>query len=301
MHLPIEPNLLVKLALLLRTRSVSAAAEALGVSQPSMSRALARLRDELKDPLLVRSANAMVRTPRGEELLTRLEAWMTQTADVVHQQAFDPRTLDRQFLVGSTDFGVLTVLRPALARIRKEAPGVTVQIVPLDWAAHTALAEGRVDMVVSGLDTDPAQLHRKLLFSDRFACMMKHDHPLANDTTDALSLDEYLFYPHIGITVTDTFFDRINQLLGNDAGRRRTSVVAPYFALGPELLDGETLLTLPEKAAAHYGAIHSAHYRLAPETLGSLDYWLLWHERSHRDPASGWLRTKLAEACADGA
>lgn len=297
MHVPIEPNLLVKLAMLLRTKSVSAAAEALGVSQPSVSRALARLRDELKDPLLVRHGNSMVLTPRSEELLDRLDRWLVHTADVIHQQSFDPGTLERRFQIGSTDFGVLSVLRPALAEIREEAPGVSVQIVPLDWSAHSTLAEGAVDLVISGLDSDPAQLHRHLLFTDRFACMMKPEHPLSGGADEPLTLDEYLACPHLGMTVSDARFDRINQLLGCHSSRRKLALVAPYFSLAPELVEGDMLLTLPERAARHYGAIHGNPYRLAPQELGTMEYWLLWHERSHRDPASQWLRERLVEAC----
>lgn len=297
MNLAIEPNLLLILGTLLKTRSVSEAANALGVSQPSVSRALARLREQLKDPLLVRSGNAMIPTARGEELTQRLADWMVLTDQVLHKQQFSPQALERRFRVGSTDFGVQTVLKPALQSIRDGAPGSTLEIVPLEWSTHYALASGKLDLAVSGLDSDPKRLHRHLLFRDSFHCLMDKEHELAQaDAGKELTLEEYLAHPHVSMVVSDTDFDRIGQRLGKHASERRVTLSTSYFSLASELMDKKVLLTLPGRAAAHHSEIHGLVQRPAPRVLGDLDYWLLWHERSHRDPATDWLRSRIIEA-----
>ena len=83
-----ELRLLTSLEALLETRSVSQAADRLGVSQPAMSRTLARLRDQLGDPLLVRSRGGMVPTPRAEALAGPLRRWLTQGEDLLRPDAF---------------------------------------------------------------------------------------------------------------------------------------------------------------------------------------------------------------------
>lgn len=296
MSFTLEPNLLVILASLLKTRSVSTAAVELGISQPSVSRALARMREELRDPLLVRQGNAMVRTPRGDELDARLADWLVHTAGVVNEQSFEPRNLNRHFRIGSTDFGLQSVIASAHAEVHREAPNSTIAVVPLEWDSAEALSCGRIDVVVTGLDNNPDNLRRKLLFTDRFACLMKPDHALAASCDTPIALADYLAHPHLGMTVTDLHHDRISQLLGADAERRKVVLNCPYFSLAPELVRDDLLLTLPRRAARHYARLHGLFWKEAPAELGNLNYWLLWHERSHRDPATQWLIAKLAKS-----
>jgi DNA-binding transcriptional LysR family regulator len=293
---PIDPNLLLVLATLLKTKSVSATATTLGISQPSASRALSRLRDALRDPLLIRSGTGMTRTRRGDELVDRLADWMASTALLLAEERFDPRSVTRRFRVASTDFGVLAVVLPALPRIREQAPGIAIDIVPLSQATHRALGNGDVDLSISGLDHDPSQVHRQLLFEDRFDCVMPAGHPL-DGHEGAIELDDFLAHPHLGLTVSDAELDRVTVMLGTAGRDRHVAASVPYFLLAPELLAaGNLLVTMPGRAAAKFRASHGLAVRPAPIELGRLSYWVLWHERTHRDPASEWLRAQLADA-----
>ena len=98
------------LALLLQTKSVTRTALRLGLSQPSVSRSLAHLREILGDPLLVRSGGGMELTRRAEELAGPIEQWLQTTSSLLQPQTFDPAGMQRAFRVASTDFGVLAVL-----------------------------------------------------------------------------------------------------------------------------------------------------------------------------------------------
>ena len=295
---PLDLNLMMTLAILLKTKSVSGTAIALGISQPSVSRALAQLRDALNDPLLVRSGNGMIRTQRGDDLVERLADWMASTSALLEEERFDPKLVERRFRIASTDFGLQSVLLPALPALRALAPGISIDIVPLSRATHRTLAAGEVDLAISGLEHDPSQIHRLLLFRDRFSCIMPVDHPLAAKSGQRLSIDEFLSYPHLSLTVSDAELDRVSVVLG-DAGRDRRVVASlPYFALAPDMLNaGGLIATLPKRAATRFIASHGLAMRDAPEELGEMDYWVLWHERSHRDRASRWLREQLVSVC----
>ena len=300
MALPISPNLLLTLALLLKTKSVSGTALALGISQPSVSRSLSQLRAALKDPLLVRSGNGMARTLRGEELVGRLADWMVATSALLVEDSFDPARVERRFRIATTDFGVMAVLLPAIATLRREAPSIAVDIVPLSHATHRALAEGDIDLAISGLEHDPAQLHRSPLFEDQFLCVTRKDHPLGQ-STDPVPLDDFLAYPHLGLTVSEAELDRVTITLGAVAQRRQVVANLPYFGLAPDMLAaGDLVMVVPSRAAARFAESGGHHLiaRPAPADLGVLQYWLLWHERSHRDPALAWLRDLLSRACA---
>ncbi|WP_379487862.1 LysR family transcriptional regulator [Novosphingobium soli] len=295
---PLAPNLLLTLAVLLKTKSVSISAVMLGVSQPSVSRALAKLREALNDPLLVRSGGGMIRTRRGDELVGRLADWVAATSALLVEKTFDPAGVERRFRVASTDFGVMSVVLPALAALRESAPGIAIDVLPLNHATHRSLAQGDIDIAISGLDHDPSQLHRLHLFRDRFVCVTRPGHPLAGPA-EPVPLDAFLAHPHLGLTVSDAELDRVATALGSDGVGRRVAASVPYFGLAPDLLlEGDLVMVVPSRAMDRLARASELAARAAPEALGELDYWLLWHERSHRDPASVWLRQQFREAAA---
>ena len=98
-------NLLKALQALLDTRSVTQTGERLGMSQPAASRVVARLRAELHDPLLVRTAKGYVLTPRAESLLRATQDALTLIQRVFEPVNFDPTASDRSFRLATTDYG----------------------------------------------------------------------------------------------------------------------------------------------------------------------------------------------------
>lgn len=294
----LSPNLLLVLALLLKHKSVSTTAVMVGMSQPSVSRHLARLRVALGDPLLVRTGGQMIRTKRGDELVGKLSEWVASTSSLLVGPTFDPAAVERRFRIASTDFGIMAVVLPALAELRQVAPGIAIDVVPLNHAAHTALAQGEIDFAISGLDHHPAQLHRECLFRDRFVCVTRTGHPLASATDEPVPIDAFLAHRHLGLTVSDAELDRVSSALGVQANARRVALSVPYFGIATELLlAGDLVMVVPSRAVPRLDGANEVVTRPAPEALGALDYWLLWHDRSHRDEASTWLRGQLRAAC----
>jgi len=294
----LSPNLLLILALLLKTKSVSATAIMMGMSQPSVSRSLAKLRAALNDPLLVRAGAGMTRTHRGDELVGRLADWVAATSSLLVEKAFEPAGIQRRFRIASTDFGVMAVIVPVLAALRRLAPGIAIDVLPLTHATHRSLAQGDIDFAISGLDHDPSQLHRQHLFRDHFLCVTRGGHPLTRSGTGPAPLEEFLGHAHLGLTVSDAELDRVTVSLGEAAAARDVAASVPYFALAPDmLLAGDLVMILPSRAVTGLARRAELATRPAPEGIGDLDYWLLWHERSHRDPAAAWVRRQVLEAC----
>lgn len=289
-----DANLLITLALLIKTRSVTRTAAQLGTSQPSVSRALSQLRTLLEDPLLVRTRGGMALTQRAEDLAEPLQQWLTATNNLLEREAFEPAVLTRRFRVASTDFGVLAVIAPAMAEFMRQAPGATIEVVPLKGSMTNELGSGDVDLLVSGLEPDPRQAFEQHLFRDEFACLFRPNHVLAR-AEGILSLDAFLEWPHIAMAVGDDDFDRADFRLGTAGRTRRVIGRLPYFSVAPTVIAGsDALITLPARAAAQYSALYGLGMRPAPLELGDIDYRLFWHARTDRDPASRWLRDLLA-------
>src|SRR5688572_408483 len=97
-------DLLVLFDALATERHMTRAAASVGLSQPAMSRALGRMRELFRDPLLVRTARGMLLTPRGEELVPSVRRVLADATSLVRRRDFAPRDLARTFAVGTIDY-----------------------------------------------------------------------------------------------------------------------------------------------------------------------------------------------------
>ncbi len=286
-------DLLRTLHTLLETRSTTRAATLLGKSQPSISRALSRLRQRFDDPLLIRGAGGLVPTPRAQELAEPLAKWLNEGELLFQPQQFDPAQLRRTFRLASTDFGVLAVIAPALGAIADAAPDMDLIVEPLTERSGHELARGDIDLIVTGIDPDPSAVHSQLLFVETFLSIARRDHP-AFDGRDDIDLETFLAWPHVMVTVAENAHDPLEGRFPPTRQRRtimrsKTFMTAPFLAA-----QSDAFMTLPAAAARHFATTIGVRAFDPPLPLGSFNYWLAWHERSRRDPATLWLIDRLA-------
>ncbi|HEX6744864.1 MAG TPA: LysR family transcriptional regulator, partial [Solirubrobacteraceae bacterium] len=168
----LDLNLLVALDALLSERSVTRAAQRVGLSQPGMSNALGRLRRLLDDPLLVRQGSTLVPTARAEALIGPVQEALEIIRRALDVPAgFDPATDRRSFRLSCSDYSVLMVIGPLVRALAAEAPGVLVEVLPRLADAGRALLNGDVDLVIEPPeimgDTDLESLR---LWDDRWEC-----------------------------------------------------------------------------------------------------------------------------------
>lgn len=281
--------------MLLQTRSVSRAAQRLGLSQPTISRALNQLRELLADPLLVRSAGKMTLTRRGVELARPLEEWMALTSTILQPQAFTPATLDRCFVIASSDYGVLSVISPMLPIIQAQAPGCRIEISAYSDDMFHKLAAGEIDIVIQGFEPDASIAYARPLFRETQSLILRQGHPLTFDGAGGVLLDDYLAWPHVAISIGASGYDHVRVCLGARNADREVLVRVPYFYAAADLIDGtDAVLTMPTRAATMFAQRHGFACLSAPDEIVGFDYWALVHERSIRDPATQWLVDRLA-------
>lgn len=286
---------MLTLTILLQTRSVSRAAQRLGLSQPTVSRALNQLRRILADPLLVRSGGGMTLTRRGVELVKPLEEWAAMTSTVLHPPVFAPSTVDRGFLVAATDYGVLSVLSPILPAISDAAPGCRIDVSAYSQDMFKKLASGEIDLIIYGFQPDASVTHARHLFRETQSLIVRSGHPLSSWTAGPLPLDRYLAWPHVAISVGADEYDHAQACLGERSADRRVAVRVPYFYAAADLVStSDAILTMPTRAATRFARLHGFACLPAPAEIAGFDYWVLWHERSARDPATLWLIDMLS-------
>src|SRR5205814_427143 len=174
----LDLNLLVSLDALLQERSVSRAAVRLGLSQPSLSASLARLRRHFGDDLLDRVGNRYELTPLAAQLTEQTTSAMAAVARVFASEPdFDPATSEREFTVLISDYAI-TVLGPALAALLQQAPHVRLRLHQIASPAVDDAAQVLRDVdamvVPHGFLSD---LPSQQLFTDQWVCIVAAGHP----------------------------------------------------------------------------------------------------------------------------
>ncbi len=293
----IDLNLLLVLEALLEERSATRAATRLGLSQPGVSAALARLRAAVGDPLLVRGPRGMEPTPRALELEPHLrEALGALGRAIFEGQAFDAATSERRFTVAATDYVQFVLLGKLVERLQRRAPRVSVRVIPV--TAHfpwTELEAGTLDLVLGRVPHEPEGLRRKLLFRDRLVLIVRRGHAMAKK---AWTLEDYCAVSHVEAVLLEgpTLVD---QLLAGLQRRRRVAVTVPGFLSAPfVVLDTDCAFALAERIAVALARTLPLTVLEAPFAAPELAVHAFWHERMHADPGHALLRRALSEAAA---
>ena len=292
-------NLLVVLDVLLAERNVTRAATRLGLSQPAVSNALARLRNSLGDPLLVRTRQGMAPTPRALALVGSLrDALDLMGNTLTDAESFDPASAKRTFVLAATDYVQFVLLGKLVQRIRRLAPGVVLDVLPImqqfPWAQ---LEAGSIDLVLGGASSreSPRALHRRRLFRDRVVCILRSGHPYATGT---LTVERYLELAHVEALPLGTH-GLADEVLAQMGRERRTTVTVPHFLVAPYIVvQSDCCFTLAERIAVPMSETLPLVVRPLPFEMPGVNIGAYWHDRVHGDAAHRWLRRLVAEVTA---
>jgi DNA-binding transcriptional LysR family regulator len=192
-------NQLVVLDAVLRENSVVRAAQRLQLSPSAMSRALARVRETVGDPILVKAGRGLVPTPRATELRDRIGQVLQEAeAILLPVRMPDLRRVVRTFTVRTSEGFVETFGPAVLRRVAKDAPGVHLRFVARQTRDASGLRDGSVDLETGVVDaTTSPELRQVPLFADRMVGVVRAGHPLRKGRITAA---RYAAAAHIGLS-----------------------------------------------------------------------------------------------------
>jgi DNA-binding transcriptional LysR family regulator len=294
--------------MLMRERSVSRAAERMDMSQSSMSEVLARLRDRLGDPLLVRTREGMVPTERAQALLPHVRRSIDQLHFIVERAGdFQPHLAAERFRITATDYAQLLLASDLTQLLRTEAPHCTLDLVTVNIrAVEQALEAGDVDLAIAYYPDPPLSLRRGPLFADHYVCIARRGHPA---TVQPLSAEEFAALPHVSVSPSGLsyFANVVDSALEPLSLGRHVVVKCPHFLIASHLVSqSDMVLALPARAARALTSFFPVQIVEIPLKMKPVDVAMYWHERCHHSRSHQWLRDKvrsilaLPQAGADG-
>jgi len=274
---------------IVKTRSVTAAAEALDLGQPAVSVALAKLRHHFGDPLFVRTSGGMEPTPFCEGLVRPVRA-VLDALDLVfdYRSEFDPGSSERSFRICMTDISQLVLLPRLWETLRATAPGIRIEIMPLSNDTARLLENGDADLALGLIPQLDAGFHQQLLFRQDFVCMVGREHPRLRD---GLNLAQFEAEDHAVVISSGSAPSIVEHEIGRRGIKRRVALKIPSF-LGAAFVVEHTdlLVTIPRRLAELLQGRGS--FRIFPVPFDLPDYEVKqhWHERYHHDDGNRWLR-----------
>ncbi len=293
----VDLNLLLAFEALLEERSVTRAAARLGLTQSALSHALGRLREHLGDPLFVRGPTGMVPTPRADALAGPVQEALTTIRGALDARPFDPATARGVVRVETTDYTAFVLVPALTARLRAEAPGLDLHVSTTPSDGLTELASGTVDVVITRPLVGDVRggLYQQVLLEDHFECVLRAGHPAA----DRLDLDAFLAWPHVLVAPRGQTGGVVDTALAARGLTRRVAVLLPHFLVAPHIVAAsDAIVTLASRVARRVAAPLGLVLRPPPLELPGFAMAMVWHERTHRDPAARWVRARVAEIAA---
>ncbi|OHV79362.1 LysR family transcriptional regulator [Ensifer sp. LCM 4579] len=290
----IDLNLLVELEALLQYRNVTHAAQHVGRSQPAMSRALSRLRGMFDDDLLVRGSSGLVRTPQAERLAKMLPSVMKAIREML-TRSFARSDMRWKATIAMPDHQALIVLPRLLPRLHECAPHLDIVTDPLLEGALRRLEQGDIDLAVGQIGTAPPGFLRRKLYADRFACLLRHDHPALEQEW---SIGTFAALRHASIVSdsNDRFGQVYDGLIKLGLSDRHPIVLSNVLTAAVVIAATDLVLVVPHRVASRIAAMLPLTLIDPPVELAPYEVALIWHERSHRDLEHRWLRHEIAAA-----
>ena len=286
-HLDLDGHLLQLLLAVVDSGSVTGAAQRLGVTQSAVSHLLDKLRTITGDPLFVKSGRGIAPTARAEALAAEARSLLRQLQHFAHSGDFDPARWQTTLTIAANDFQRDLLLPALAARLRAQAPGVTLRVIPSAIPRLEMLRNDECQLIISPRPPDGADIVQKRLFEDPYRVFYD---PAVREAPQSEA--DYLAAGHATVVYEPRRSLDLDQHLAARGVHRRFAVLVPNFSALPAFLRGTALLaTVPGLLARQtFTGLASCAPPLACPTL---PMYAIWHARYQQDAAHRWLRAQL--------
>jgi DNA-binding transcriptional LysR family regulator len=301
----LDLNLLRVFDEVMTERSLTRAAKKLSLTQPAVSNALRRFREAVGDELIKRSGQAMAPTPRALALWPAVRESLRQLQEVLTPSNFVPEQANTTFVLAMADATAAELMPGLIMVMDRDAPGVSIRVVPLTTRdPRRLLDEEVVDLAIGYFPATFADLtaraqageavafsHQRL-YDGEYVCVMRHDHPLAKGP---LTLNRYCAARHLLVSFSGRPYGFIDEALALHRRKRRIVLtVNQFFTAGKVVAHSNLLTVLPRHFVNVTGIANQLVLRELPFAVPTVHVDALWHHRVHGVSAHEWLRTTIA-------
>lgn len=309
--LTLDLNLLRVFDEVMAERNLTRAARNLAITQPAASNALRRLREALGDDLVTRAGYGVVPTPFALSIWPAVRESLSSLRAAIAPIDFDPSTTRSTFVLAMADATAAILIPRLLQTLESEAPRASMRVRPLTTRDPRGLLEGdEVHMAVGYFpaviaaitlgemqEDTPDTFGHAPVYSGRYLCVMRQDHPLAKGP---ISLDTYCEARHLLVSFSGRPFGFVDEALAMIKRSRRIVLTVNQFFTAAQVVANSDLLTiLPRDFIPSTGIAHGLAWQPLPVQVPPLQVDMLWHRRKQTSPAHTWLRSAVGRLAND--
>lgn len=288
-HLDLDGRLLQLLMAVVETGSVTRAAERLGVTQSAVSHLLDKLRVITQDPLFVKSGRGIVATARAEKLAAQARELLSALHGFAQSDPFDPAQWKAHITIAANDFQRDLLLPALMTRLRRNAPLLTLRVIPSDVPSLDMLRNEHCQLVISPRPPDGTDIVQKRLFEDSYRVFYD---PHVRQAPSSRA--EYLAAKHVTVVYEPRRALDLDQWLEAKGVVRRFEVTVPgYAGVAPFVMGTDLLATAPSLLGRHM--LRELASTKVPVACPKLPMYLVWHMRHQHNHAHGWLRKQIED------
>jgi DNA-binding transcriptional LysR family regulator len=277
-----------------KTRSVSLAAERLGMAQAHVSGILNKLRRHFGDPLFARTSRGMEPTPYAEQLYPDiLQSFERLSSPNSHRKGFEPTTAKRQFRICMTDISEIVVLPVLINEVQRLAGGVAIEAERISSESPQRLDSGEVDLAVGYMPDLESGFYQQTLFRQGFVCLAARRHPRIRESP---TLQAFSNEGHVVVTTSGTGHSIVDREFAKRGIERNIVLRVPSFLGVVRLVAKTQLLTIvPRRLGEALADQEKVEMFAPPIRLPTYAVKLHWHARFHADEGNIWLRKLIAQ------
>ena len=303
----LDLNLLRVFDEVMAERSLTRAARNLSLTQPAVSNALRRLRETLGDELVQRSGQGMAPTPRALAIWPAVREALQQLQESLVPNEFVPGEANTTFVLAMVDATAAELMPGLVETLEREAPGVSIRVVPLTTRDPRRLLDEETcdlaigyfpsllaDLTASEQSGEPLPFSHQRLYDGEYVCVMRKDHALA---TGPFSLNRFCAARHMLVSFSGRPYGFIDEALAS-LGRKRHVVltVNQFFTAGRVVANSNLLTVLPRHFVRVTGIAEQLVLRPLPFDVSPVHVDAVWHRRSRQRSAHMWLRQAVVRA-----
>ncbi len=300
----LDLNLLRVFDEVMAERGLTKAAHNLALTQPAVSNAMRRLRETLGDDLVRRSGQGLEPTPRATALWPAVREALQQLQNSLSPTSFDPASSSATFVLAMADATAAELVPGLLATVEREAPGVSIRVVPLSTRdprrlldrEEADLAIGHfpavlADLTASAQSGGAVNFAHQRLYDGEYVCVMRSGHPLARGP---LTLERFCSARHMLVSFSGRPFGFVDEALASLQRQRRIVLtVNQFFTAGRVVAQSDLLTVLPRHFVRVADVAHELALRPLPFDIPVVHVDTLWHRRVQNSSAHQWLRSAI--------
>ena len=280
-------NLFIAFDVIYTEKNLTKSGQVLGITQPAVSNALARLRDLFNDELFIRTSRGMIPTPVANQLIGDIRNALSLIQNTISvSEKFDPSTAEMTFKISIGDTSEYRLLPLLIKELAEIAPKVKVEtyLTPRKDAPRE-LASGAIDFSIDPpLQSDQHLKHEKI-YQEDYVMIVREDHPILE--REKITIEDYLDLSHIHITNRKTGMGHVDMTLYKLGLTRDIYLRAQHFLVAPYIVEQSDMAITTTKG---FAVDRNLAWRELPFDIDPLVLHLYWHENNDNESSSKWMR-----------